>query len=285
MQITKEFLIEQHINSNKSIGEISRILSCSSTKVRNAMRRHGITTIQREYNLIDLDINQITELYFQGNSITAIASQLKVSEPTITNRLKLAGITIKPSTTYLKIIDIPDLQKLYVDQKKSAEEIGKLYSVSGDTILKKLRQQNIAIRTRKEQLEIDIPDLQKLYVDQKKSTKEIADMYGIVPSIVSKKMRLQNIMLRDDAFSTYEIEINKFLNSLGINKHIMNDRKLLSGKEIDILVHSHKLAIEFNGMRWHTDKFKSKSSHIFKSIECKKLGYHLIHVWEWIWIA
>lgn len=66
-----------------------------------------------------------------------------------------------------------------------------------------------------------------------------------------------------------------------------NDHGLLSGRrELDIVVPSCKVAIEFNGVRWHSEAVnKSRNYHKDKSDECKALGYQLVHVWEDDWVS
>lgn len=82
--------------------------------------------------------------------------------------------------------------------------------------------------------------------------------------------------------SKKEKEINDFILSLGL-KTIQNDRNLISPKEIDILVPSHKLAIEFNGTYWHSEKFKEEHYHQEKFIKCRENGYKLLQIKEIDW--
>lgn len=62
---------------------------------------------------------------------------------------------------------------------------------------------------------------------------------------------------------------------------------MLGGRlELDVVVPSHKLAVEFNGVRWHSEGMgKSRSYHRDKMYECAKLGYQLVQVWEDDWSA
>lgn len=79
-----------------------------------------------------------------------------------------------------------------------------------------------------------------------------------------------------------EIELQNFMKKLKI-PFISNDRILLSGLEIDLLIPEHKIAIEFNGDYFHSDTFKKKRYHINKTKECEEKGYRLIHIWETDW--
>ena len=68
------------------------------------------------------------------------------------------------------------------------------------------------------------------------------------------------------------------------DKVILHDKKVLNGKELDIYIPSHKLAIEFNGTYWHSfEKLGDKKYHQNKTIACAKQGIQLIHIFEYEW--
>lgn len=75
-----------------------------------------------------------------------------------------------------------------------------------------------------------------------------------------------------------------YVKSLGVEV-IRNDRSILQGKEIDILIPEYNLGIEFNGVYWHSEsKGKDKQYHLNKTIEAEKYGIRLIHIWEDQWM-
>lgn len=81
-----------------------------------------------------------------------------------------------------------------------------------------------------------------------------------------------------------ENEICEVLDSLEIN-YIRGDRKVLNGKELDIYLPDYSLAIEFNGLWWHSESNKDKSYHLDKKNRCEELGINLIHIWEDDWLS
>lgn len=83
-------------------------------------------------------------------------------------------------------------------------------------------------------------------------------------------------------FSKEEKEINDFLISKGIIA-IRNDRNLIKPKELDFLIAEKNLAIEFNGLFWHTENNKSKDYHSEKTDNCKLNGYSLFHIFSDEW--
>lgn len=79
-----------------------------------------------------------------------------------------------------------------------------------------------------------------------------------------------------------EIELRDFVESLGFST-IVNSRKILNGKEIDIFVPSKNVGIEFNGVYYHSEKFIDKGYHFEKTAVAKDKGIRLLHIWEDDW--
>ena len=79
-----------------------------------------------------------------------------------------------------------------------------------------------------------------------------------------------------------EKEILEFISS--IIPAEANNRNILLNKELDIYIPTKKIAVEFNGLYWHSDQYKSFDYHLNKTEECEKLGVHLIHIYEDDWL-
>ena len=54
--------------------------------------------------------------------------------------------------------------------------------------------------------------------------------------------------------------------------------------EIDIYLPDLKLGFEFNGLYWHSERFKSNDYHLGKTDYFKVKGIRIIHIWEDDWI-
>jgi hypothetical protein len=81
-----------------------------------------------------------------------------------------------------------------------------------------------------------------------------------------------------------EYEIEQFIKSLGFLV-TTNNRKILGGKELDIFVDNKNIAIEHNGIYWHSESNgKDKNYHLNKTIQCQEKGIQLIHVFESEWL-
>lgn len=62
-----------------------------------------------------------------------------------------------------------------------------------------------------------------------------------------------------------------------------NNKKILKGEELDINIPDKNIAIEFNGIYWHSDLFKHKNYHLNKTLLLKSKNINLIHIWEDQW--
>ena len=82
--------------------------------------------------------------------------------------------------------------------------------------------------------------------------------------------------------SKYELELCSFIKSLGVTYKI-NDRSIIKPYELDIYIPDHKLAIEFNGSYWHSDRTVDKTYHQMKTKLCNDLGITLIHIYDYMY--
>lgn len=64
-----------------------------------------------------------------------------------------------------------------------------------------------------------------------------------------------------------------------------SNRKILFGKELDIFLPEKNIAIEYNGLYWHSDLFRDTNFHLNKLDLCKDNGVFLIHIFEDDWNA
>jgi len=82
--------------------------------------------------------------------------------------------------------------------------------------------------------------------------------------------------------TSVEVFIKMILDKYNIH-YVQNDRNLLDPQEVDFYLPDHKLAIECNGIRWHSSEFKDKHYHNTKFKKCAELGVQLLTIWEdWI---
>ncbi|MBC8295381.1 MAG: hypothetical protein H8E55_06245 [Pelagibacterales bacterium] len=87
--------------------------------------------------------------------------------------------------------------------------------------------------------------------------------------------------------SLAEKEVLHYIKSILPDTEIIeNDKTILNGKELDIYIPSKKIAIEYNGLYWHSELHgnKDKNYHLNKTDECENRGIRLIQMFEDEWI-
>jgi len=86
--------------------------------------------------------------------------------------------------------------------------------------------------------------------------------------------------------SVGEYDVLYFIKELIPDVEIRHKDKKTIGKELDIYIPSKNLAIEFNGIFWHSEKHggKSKEYHLEKTNLCKEKGIKLIHILDLDWM-
>ncbi len=90
-----------------------------------------------------------------------------------------------------------------------------------------------------------------------------------------------------DCFNTQpsgeQIELLNFIKSNYDGWIVEGDRKILGGRELDIVLPDLGLAFEYNGVYWHSDQRVDKYYHQQKSDLTESFGYQLIHINSWIY--
>lgn len=84
-----------------------------------------------------------------------------------------------------------------------------------------------------------------------------------------------------------EEEISAFIRGLGFDV-VQRTRTVIAPKELDIYVPSKRLAIEFDGLYWHScdnksDENEFKYKHVDKTDSCEAIGINLLHIFEDEW--
>ena len=142
------------------------------------------------------------------------------------------------------------------------------------------------------------PDLAKELVDQSLATQlsigterkvewKCGNGHVWTAAVYSRTSKMRNGCPYCASVSTSKAEqdfvkcIKQILPNTVILEH---DRVILNGQELDVVIPDKKLAIEFNGILWHSEKYKDdKDYHAKKTHACEGAGYQLLHIWEDDW--
>lgn len=121
------------------------------------------------------------------------------------------------------------------------------------------------------------------YVNKHRSSASIAKELGCHFMTVIYACRDFGIETRKGSnFSQYEVEVRDFLDSNGI-VHKDNYVGLYDDKrEVDLFLEEHNVAIEINGIYWHTERYRSEDYHLKKTTEIQN-GVRLIQFTDIQW--
>jgi len=317
-----ELIKDLYINKRKPMNEIAKILKVSPPTIKLRLKEKGITIRKSsEYEVIDLDLNKIKDLYLNKKlSSLKIAKILGVCKYTILKRLKEMGVKMKSRREYswdpYRIqLDEEKIKDLYLNQKKSIIEIGKMFGVSCDTIYNRLKENNIKIKSFSESHkgkhsspETEFKKGIKFVKDKKwikNQANSLKKFYltseGIQKKIQARKtmkqVRMNQIFPLKD--SSIEVKIQNFLKKLGIEFFTHQKMNIEHSYQCDILIPSMNLVIECDGdfihcnptmystdfVRYPNSKTNQPASVVWEmdKIRTKELiekGFKVLRLWE-----
>jgi very-short-patch-repair endonuclease len=129
----------------------------------------------------------------------------------------------------------------------------------------------------------DKESLQKI-IDSCVSLSQLSENHfgGMPLTTVQRHCMKYDTKLYPKSSSGAERELAEFIESLGVEISTGN-RILIKPLEVDIVVHEKKIAIEFDGIYWHSAARAEKNHLLDKTISVESKGYQLIHVFEHEW--
>lgn len=104
---------------------------------------------------------------------------------------------------------------------------------------------------------------------------------------VFREKHRNNLKMHESKFtSTGHAEIRDFIKGLGLIVED-NNKKVLNGVELDIYIPGKNVAIEYNGLFFHSEigGKKKRKFHLLKSNLAQSKNIHLIHIFEDDWIT
>lgn len=122
----------------------------------------------------------------------------------------------------------------------------------------------------------------------RKSVTQMSNELGVSITTVSRWLKSHNIEIRFDNsyISTHELELLQFISTIVNPEQIVtNTRSVIPPHELDIFIPHLRVAIEYNGVFWHSElNGKDRSYHINKHKQCKDNNIDLIQVWSNEWM-
>jgi hypothetical protein len=133
-------------------------------------------------------------------------------------------------------------------------------------------------------LKNDPVEMSRLFNDLKMPISEIAELLGVSHSQLCVQFKENlNIDITRHMISKCEREVFNYVKQL-VGDAEQSNRMIIKPKELDIVVPSHNLAIEVDGLAWHTElRGKDKLYHINKTTLCNANNFRLLHILDYEW--
>lgn len=189
-------------------------------------------------------------------------------------------------------------QLYHIEQKMSCNDIGKKLGVDGEMIRRNFSNHNLPrINNKKIKIRESIPAWRNLNQDQKNfldhfeilfpplhydlnlSIEDISNKYMLSKATIFNYCRKHNLKYKNSNISKPHQMILSWLTNHNI-KYETNNRKLIKPKELDIYLPEHNLAIEINGLYWHSERKLGKTQHITKHNICQTKGINLVQFYD-----
>lgn len=130
----------------------------------------------------------------------------------------------------------------------------------------------------------DVEWLEDQHHRQKKSLDQIAKELGISPTPLSYLLHDSGVTVTRHQISLIHREIESFIKSIYNGNVIENTREIISPQELDIYLPDIGLAIEVDGVFWHSEeRGKHRWYHCEKTDRCEQQGIHLLHIYDTEW--
>lgn len=220
-----------------------------------------------------------------------IRKEFLVSRPVVARWFREHGIEAR---NFLERHDRPgkdELYRLHIVEKWTLKDLRLHYRTSNTMIKKWLQEYDIPLNMWRKKRKAEKPSkavLEYKHRIEKKTLVDIGKDYGVTGTLVGMWFKEDGIdvQLYPVLESKAEEEVRSELNRHGYN--FQRRRGILSdNKEIDCYDDSLKLAIEYNGLRWHSDAIRkniTRRTHLDKLLECEKRGIQLITIFEDEWL-
>jgi very-short-patch-repair endonuclease len=243
-----------------------------------------------------------------GVSISSLAKEYNTSNPTVRKWLDIHNIPKKTQIDASREANILKSKKTFTInrdwlyqkrfiEKLSIDSIGDILGCSITPINAALKEFDLTSfdARRKSHSSIDFLNnkdwMFEQYYDKHLTLEQIGDILEVSKSTIQVHMEKHGYSPRnpndyDVKFvksSFAENEIVEYLREIRINNIQTGNRTVLGGRELDIYLPDHNIAIEHDGLFYHNETQKHKNYHHQKTKDCEDRGIFLIHIFEDEW--
>lgn len=166
--------------------------------------------------------------------------------------------------------------------KTMVSKYGVAYNLRRADVIKKLQRPRIP--SQQHALLTNRTWLEQEYVTKGRSLVDIAQELNVYYGTVAEYCRKFDFPIRRRAnYSLEETQIAGYLESLGEVVE-QGNWSVLKNRELDLVIHSKKFAVEVNGLYWHSGRDEQhRNRHLSKTVDALAAGYDVFHITDAEW--
>ena len=189
-------------------------------------------------------------------------------------------------------------KEYHIEKKLNCREIGDIFKTNKEVVRRKFNECGLDVSwyarieggkdhykfrvmtdKAKEFLESFANNFDLHYNQLNKPVIDIAKEFDISVQTIHNYRRTYDIECQSKNISRPHRALEQWLDSIAV-KYNSNTRKIIAPKEIDIFIPEHNLAIEINGVFWHSDERLHRNYHLDKYNLCKEKNVKLLQFWD-----
>ena len=273
-------------------------------KVKNTvMQRYGVTCVSKLSSVKEKYKETCkkkygVEYYYQTKEFKEKAKKTCVARYGVEHSTQSLNAKKKVKETVLKKYGVHAITQSEVFKEKAKQTCIKKYGA--DNYAKTKQFKKTLKKNNKETLLKDLKNINVLHLEdlnenflntfvfEVDNTKyfdlnKCEDYFGITYPIIKRikcafDIELPNYYERETKDRS-NAEIDLF-NWIPCSNKISNNRKIIYPLELDMVLPDYKLAIEYDGVYWHSDEYKDQNYHLNKTLECNNKGIQLFHIFD-----
>lgn len=121
------------------------------------------------------------------------------------------------------------------------------------------------------------------YASQKSYVKITCKLHGIFNQTGDTHLRGSRCPICAGTVSNGQIELLEYIKSLGFCDAVSDYRYGAGKKEFDVYVPSKRTAFEYDGVYYHSSRFRADDYHVTKQREAKEAGVKLVQIYSDQW--
>lgn len=219
---------------------------------------------------------------FQSNEVKKKIIETNLRRYGVENVSMLDSVKQKVKSTNIAIYDVN-----YPSQISRVKEKFKQSMLNNQDFLISSRLQSLKKKISKKVSDFGLEFIGIISTSRYSLSCQYGHHFEIHKTMLNDRIRHKNIICTIcnpiNSFSGGQKELHDFVSEI-YNGEIINNYRGKLGFELDIYLPEIGIALEYNGIYWHSSVYKGRTYHLSKFEKCEKIGITLIHIWEDDWL-